>query len=163
MEKPKIAKTAFIHEKAVVFGNVTIGEHASVWPGAVLRGDINKIEVGDHSNVQDNSVIHVDFDASVRIGKYVTIGHNATLHACTIGDGALIGNGAIVLDGAEVGEGAIIAAGSLIVPRAKVPPRTLWRGHPAKQVSGLSEEESKKGKELALIYSERIVKLYDRP
>jgi carbonic anhydrase/acetyltransferase-like protein (isoleucine patch superfamily) len=100
MEKPGVDKTAFVHEKAVVIGNVIIGPHASVWPGAVLRGDINSIEIGDYSNVQDNSVLHVDFDAPVKIGKYVTIGHNVTLHACTIGDGALIGNGAIVLDGA---------------------------------------------------------------
>lgn len=160
MKRPEISKTAFVHEKAIIIGDVLLGEHSSVWPGVVLRGDICGIKVGDYSNVQDNSVVHVDFDVPTMIGKYVTIGHNVTLHACRVGDGALIGNGSIVLDGADIGEGAIIAAGSLIVPRAKVPPKTLWRGSPAKQVSGLSDEESKKGRELALLYAEKIVKLY---
>lgn len=160
MEKPTIAKTAFVHEKATVIGNVILGEHSSIWPGAVLRGDINRIEIGDYSNVQDNSVIHLDFDVPVIVGKYVTIGHNVTLHACKVGDGALIGNGSIILDGAEIGDGAIIAAGSLIVPRTKVPPKTLWRGSPAKQASGLSDKESNMGRDIALAYAERIVKLY---
>jgi carbonic anhydrase/acetyltransferase-like protein (isoleucine patch superfamily) len=161
MKKPKIDKTSFVHEKAVVIGDVTIGKHASIWPGVVLRGDVNSIEIGDYSNIQDNSVVHVDFDISVKVGNYVTVGHSVTLHACTIGDGALIGMGSTLLDGVEVGEGAIIAAASLLVPRTKVPPRTLWRGSPARQVSGLNDEESQKGRKLAIEYAEKIVKLYE--
>ncbi len=160
MKNPTIDKTAFVHEKAIVIGDVTLGKKVSIWPGAVLRGDVNSIEIGDYSNIQDNSVVHVDFDIPVVVGKYVTVGHSVTLHDCTVGDGALIGMGSTLLDGVEVGEGAIIAAGSLLAPRTKVPPRTLWRGAPAKQVSGLNDEESQKGKNLAIEYAEKIVKLY---
>ena len=130
-QEPQIAPSAFIAEGARLVGDVRIGENASIWFNAVLRGDISPVIVGDGSNVQDNAVLHVDREKGCVVGKNVLIGHAAICHACTIGDGALIGMGAIVLSGAVIGEEAFIAAGALIKENAVIPPRTLWAGNPA--------------------------------
>jgi len=136
---PKIADDAFIAENAVVIGDVEIGSESSIWFGAVLRGDINKITIGKCTSIQDNSVIHIDTDKPVFVGDYVTVGHNAILHGCKIGNYVLIGMGAIVLDGAEIGDGAIVAAGAVVLEGRKVPPKTLVAGVPAKPVKELDD------------------------
>ena len=136
---PKIDATAFVAKGAVVVGHVTLGKHASVWYNAVVRGDINAITIGDRSNIQDGSVIHVENDLQCIVGQDVTVGHKAVLHACTIEDGALIGMGAIVLNGAKIGKGCVIAAGAVVKEGTETPPNTLWAGVPAKLVKHLPD------------------------
>jgi carbonic anhydrase/acetyltransferase-like protein (isoleucine patch superfamily) len=141
---PTIAETAFIHEMATVIGDVHIGEHSSIWPGAVLRGDINSIRIGRYTNIQDGSVVHVTTGKySTTVGDYVTVGHNVILHGCVIKDRCLIGMGAIVLDNAVVGEQALVAAGALVGVDQVVPPRMLVAGIPAKAKRELTDEEIK--------------------
>lgn len=138
---PKVGKGAYIARGATVIGDVTIGEQASVWPGTVLRGDINRIEIGSFSNVQDNSVVHLSDDYGCLIGEWTTIGHSAVVHACTIGDECLIGMGAVILDGAEIGNQCIIGANALVTGGTKVPDGSLVLGSPAKVVKTLSDEQ----------------------
>lgn len=141
MRLPAVHWDTFIADSAQVIGKVEVDQGTSVWFNAVIRGDVNTITVGAHCNIQDSAVLHVTAQDPLRIGSYVTVGHNAILHGCTVEDGALIGMGAIVLDGAVVGEGALIAAGSLVPPGKKVPSHTLVMGSPAKVVRELSPEE----------------------
>jgi carbonic anhydrase/acetyltransferase-like protein (isoleucine patch superfamily) len=124
----------YVAPSADVIGSVRLGHEASVWFGAVLRGDNDWIHVGAGSNVQDGSIIHVDPGAPVVVGARVTIGHGVLLHGCTIGDDALIGNRAIVLDGARVGAGSLIGAGALITPRMDIPPGSVVFGAPGRVV-----------------------------
>ena len=139
---PQIHPTAFIEESAQVIGDVHIGEQSSVWFNAVLRGDVFFIRIGDRTNVQDGTVIHVSNGTDETILEdEVTIGHNVTLHGCHIERGCLIGIGAIVMDGVRVGEKSLVAAGSLLTPGTIVPPRSLVMGSPAKVKRLLSEEE----------------------
>ncbi|MGC6456542.1 MAG: gamma carbonic anhydrase family protein [Coraliomargaritaceae bacterium] len=140
-EEPKIHPSAYIASGAVVIGAVTLGEQASVWHNAVLRGDINTIEVGEGSNIQDGSIVHLADDLGVRIGNYVTIGHAAMIHACEIQDECLIGMQATILDGAVIGQQSIIGAGALVTKGTIVPPGSLVLGAPAKVVRELNEEE----------------------
>jgi gamma-carbonic anhydrase len=152
---PRIAGDAFIAENAVIVGAVEIGAGASVWYGAVLRGDVGWIRIGARSNVQDLVCIHMTGGLSNSdIGEDVTIGHGAILHGGSIGRGALIGMGSVVLDNADIGEEAIVAAGSVVPPDMKVPPRVLVRGIPAKVVRELNEEERRQGVRGALVYGE---------
>jgi carbonic anhydrase/acetyltransferase-like protein (isoleucine patch superfamily) len=138
---------------ATVIGNVTLGADASVWYGTVVRGDVGKITIGEGSNIQDNSVIHVETGLhDCHVGKHVTVGHMVMLHGCVIGDGALIGIGAIVLNGAEVGENSIVAAGSLVTPGTKIPPGVLALGSPCKVKRPLTEEELEQGRKGAHHY-----------
>jgi len=139
--EPIVPATAYVDPAATVVGRVFLGEHASVWPGAVLRGDINAITVGDYSNVQDNSVLHVADACPVVVGSHVVIGHSCTVHGCAIRDGCLIGIGAIVLNGAVVGESTILAAGTLVPQGARLEPRSLYMGMPAKLKRPLTEDE----------------------
>lgn len=139
---PEIHESAFIAWNAEVAGEVHLGAGASVWFSAVLRGDIAPIVVGEGSNVQDGSVLHVDHGVPCVVGKNVTVGHRVVLHSCVVGDGALIGMGAVVLNGAEIGEGCIVGAGALITQGKKFPPRTLILGSPAKAVRELTDEEA---------------------
>lgn len=118
-------KSVFIHPAATVMGQATIGACSSIWPGAVVRADLNTIELGAYVNVQDNSTLHVDSRGALTIGDYTLIGHNAMVHSCTIGRGVLIGIGAVVLDGAEIGDGAAITAGCLIRGGRKIPAGAL--------------------------------------
>lgn len=139
---PKIAETAWIADSADVMGDVTLGEHVSIWFQAVVRGDVHWIKIGDHTNVQDGCVLHVsNGTAPLTIGARVTIGHKALLHGCTIGNDCLIGMGAVILDHVEVGDGSVVAAGALLPPGKKYPPGHLILGSPAKAVRALTPEE----------------------
>jgi len=130
---PTIPATCFVDPSAQLIGDVVLGEHASVWPCAVLRGDVHEIRVGAHSNIQDNSVLHGMKQLwGVYVGEYVTVGHSVTLHGCTIEDRCLIGMGSIILNGAKIGAGSIIAAGTLIPEKTVVEPGSLWMGSPGK-------------------------------
>lgn len=140
-KKPVLGKNVYIAHGAVVIGDVTLGEGASVWYNAVLRGDINRIVVGAGSNIQDNSVVHLADEFPCILGDYVTVGHSAIVHACTIGDECLIGMGAIVLDGAEIGAQCLIGARALVTQHTKIPAGSLVLGAPAKVVRALSPEE----------------------
>lgn len=139
---PKVASSSYIDPSAQVIGDVTIGEKSSVWPNATLRGDVNWIRIGEGTNVQDNSVLHVDSDGfPLTLGNRVTIGHAVVLHGCTIEDDVLIGIGAIVLNGAVIGKGSVIAAGALVPEGAQIPAYSLAMGVPAKVRREVSEEE----------------------
>lgn len=151
---PKISKTCFIAPSADVIGDVSIGEKSSVWHGAVLRGDVNKIEIGSFTNIQDRCIVHVAEKYPTIIGNNVTIGHGAIVHGCTIKDGAFIGMGAIVLDGAVIGEGALIGAGALVTEGKEIPANSLAIGVPAKVVRRLTEDYTKMIEDRAVEYAE---------
>ena len=137
---PQIAATAYIDEKAVVIGDVVIGEHSSVWPLAVLRGDMNYIRIGANVNIQDNCVVHVETDLYPTILEdNVGVGHSVILHGCRIESRCLIGMGAIVLNGAVIGTGSMIAAGALVPERTVIPPGSLFLGFPGKVTRKLTE------------------------
>jgi carbonic anhydrase/acetyltransferase-like protein (isoleucine patch superfamily) len=139
---PQIAASAYIDPAAVVIGDVTIGEHSSVWPCAVIRGDVNWVRIGARTNVQDGAVLHVMKDEyPLVLGDSVTIGHGAVLHGCTIESRVLIGMGSIVLNGARIGAGSIIAAGTLVPENTVVPPGSLFMGHPGKFRRALTPED----------------------
>lgn len=157
--KPKIHETAFVDESASVIGDVVLEENTSVWPSAVLRGDIEQIYIGCCSNVQDNVSIHTSHGLPTRVGKYVTIGHNAVVHGATIDDYTIIGMGAIILDGAKIGKHVIIGAGALVPPGKEIPDYSLVVGVPGKVVRQLSEEEIEWTKKNAEIYME-LAKLH---
>jgi carbonic anhydrase/acetyltransferase-like protein (isoleucine patch superfamily) len=140
-KRPKLGKGVYLAKTAVVLGDVTIGAHSSVWYGAVLRGDINRIVVGHHSNIQDNAVLHLADDYACVIGNWVTIGHGAIVHACTVGDEVLVGMGAVILDGAVVGRQSIIGAKALVTQGMNIPPGSLVLGAPAKVVRQLTPKE----------------------
>jgi carbonic anhydrase/acetyltransferase-like protein (isoleucine patch superfamily) len=140
-KKPQLGKNVFIAKTAVVIGDVTLGAHSSVWYGAVLRGDINRIVVGHHSNIQDNAVLHLADDFACVLGNWVTVGHSAVVHACQVGDECLVGMGAVILDGAVIGKQSIIGAKALVTQGTKIPPGSLVLGAPAKVVRKLSPEE----------------------
>lgn len=140
-QNPKIHKSCFVAPSATLIGQVELGKGANVWFGCVLRGDINKIIVGDNTNIQDLTMVHVVESIPAIIGDNVTIGHSAVIHACKIGNGSLIGMQACILDGAEIGEESIVAAGSLVPPGKKYPPRSMIMGNPAKVVRELSPDE----------------------
>ncbi len=140
MKKPTIDETAYVSKHAVLVGDVTIGKNASVWPACVLRADINSIELGENSNLQDGTMVHLADDAGVKVGKNVTVGHGAILHACEIQDGCLIGMGAIVLDKAVIGKGSIVGAGALVTKGTVIPEGSLVLGSPAKVVKSLDEK-----------------------
>ncbi len=131
----------YVAPTAAVIGRVRLGKGASVWFGAVVRGDSNEIVIGDSSNVQDTAVVHVDSDASTTIGTGVTIGHAATVHGCTVGDFSLIGIGATILSHAVIGRHCIVGAGALITERKTFPDRSLIIGAPARRVREVTDEE----------------------
>jgi len=136
-----VGKGVFIAQGAVVTGDVTLGEGASVWFHAVLRGDINRIVVGHHSNIQDNAVVHLAEEYPCVLGSYVTVGHSAIVHACAVGDECLIGMGAVILDGAELGAQCLVGANALITQHTKIPAGSLVLGAPAKVVRALEPAE----------------------
>lgn len=148
-EKPKIHPSAWIAPGANVISRVTLGEEASVWYHCTLRGDINYIEIGDRSNVQDGSVIHLTNDNPCIVGKEVSVGHHVNLHGCEVQDGALIGIGAIVLTGAVVGKEAIVAAGAVIREGQVVEEGYLYAGVPAKKIRPLTPEERQNNRQMA--------------
>lgn len=151
---PRIHSTAFVDESAQVVGDVEIGEESSVWMNVVIRGDVNVIRIGNRTNIQDGTVVHVMRQThSTVIGDDVTVGHAAILHGCIIHDRCLIGMGALLLNGAEIGEDTIVAAGTLVPEGMKIPPRSLVMGRPAVRKRDLSD------KDVATIksYAERYV------
>ncbi|MEI6457942.1 MAG: gamma carbonic anhydrase family protein [Pseudomonadota bacterium] len=161
---PALGPRVYIDSQACVIGRVQLGADTSIWPMAVLRGDVHDIRVGARTSVQDGSVLHVTHDGpfhpgggALVIGDDVTIGHNVTLHACTIGDRCLIGMGAIVLDGAVIENDVLIGAGSLVPPRKLLRSGTLWVGNPIREVRALSVRE----KEQLLYSAAHYVKVKD--
>jgi gamma-carbonic anhydrase len=140
-KQPRLGKNVFLADGAVVVGDVAIGDGSSIWFNAVLRGDINRVEVGRCTNVQDNAVLHVASHWPCVVGHYVTIGHSAVVHACQVGDETLIGMGAVVLDGAVVGAQCIIGAKALVTQRMVIPDGSLVMGAPAKIKRPLTTEE----------------------
>ncbi len=139
---PQIPASAYIDPDAVIIGDVTIGEHSSVWPRVVIRGDVNWIRIGARTNIQDGSVLHVMKDTHpLVLGDAVTIGHGVILHGCTIESSVLIGMGSILLNGAKIGSGSIVAAGTLVPEGAVVPPGSLFMGHPGKLRRALTPED----------------------
>lgn len=134
MNKPTIDPTAFVHSAAIVIGDVTLGARVSVWPTAVLRGDTACIVVGDDSNIQDGSIVHVDVGVPCHIGSRVAIGHRAIVHGATVEDECLIGMGAILLNGVVVGRGSIVGAGAVCREGMVIPPGSLVVGVPAKVI-----------------------------
>jgi carbonic anhydrase/acetyltransferase-like protein (isoleucine patch superfamily) len=151
---PNIDDTCYIADESCVIGDVILKEKANIWPCAVLRGDINTIEIGKFSNVQDGVVIHVTKKLKTIVGDYVSIGHGAKLHGCKIGDRVLIGIGAIVLDGAEIGDGAVVAAGTVVPPGKKVPPNMLAVGNPFKVLREVREDEHEYNMAATMRYAE---------
>lgn len=155
---PKIAASAYVDLSAQVIGHVTLGERASVWCNATLRGDVNSITIGEDSNIQDNSVVHGELDThKVVVGNRVTVGHSVVLHGCTIEDDVLIGIGSIILNGARIGSGSVVAAGTLVPEGMDVPPNSLVMGVPAKfrrQVSAEEQERFRKNNQNYLMYRE---------
>lgn len=140
-QPPRLHATAYVAPQATVVGDVRLGAHSSVWPSAVLRGDINYIEVGEGTNIQDGTVIHLADEFPAIIGNYVTIGHLAMVHACVVEDECLIGMHATVLDGAVVGAQSLVGAGSLVTKGMKIPPGSLVLGAPARVLRALTPEE----------------------
>lgn len=139
---PSVPSTCYVDESAQLIGDVTLGEHASIWMNAVLRGDVNSIRIGAYSNVQDCSVLHGMLNRyQVVLGDWVTVGHSVTLHGCTIGNQCLIGMGVVILNNVKVGDGCIVAAGSLIPEDWELEPHTLWMGSPAKKRKSLGEKD----------------------
>lgn len=139
--KPEIAEDVFIAPSADIIGNVTIGSQSSIWFGAVLRGDSDKIEIGKRSNIQDNAVVHVDPGDPVKIGNDVIVGHLALIHGATIGNNVLVGMNSTVLNGAVIGEFSLIGANALVTANTVIPSRSLVLGSPAKVVKELSTEQ----------------------
>jgi carbonic anhydrase/acetyltransferase-like protein (isoleucine patch superfamily) len=132
----------FVAGNATVIGNVTLAEDVSVWFGAVVRGDKDRISIGRASNIQDNAVVHTSHGFPVTLGAQVSVGHGAILHGCTIGDRVLVGMGAIVMNGADVGAGSLIAAGAVVTEGAKIPPGSVVMGVPGKVVRPVSPEQA---------------------
>jgi len=139
---PTIPPSCYVDESAQIIGDVVLGEHASVWMNAVLRGDVHEIRIGAHSNIQDCSVLHgMKHQYGVYVGEYVTVGHSVTLHGCKVEDRCLIGMGVVILNGATIGAGSIIAAGTLIPEKTIVEPGSLWMGSPGKFWRKLEEKD----------------------
>lgn len=140
-KQPRLGKGVYIAKTAVVLGDVKLGAHSSVWYNAVLRGDINRIVVGHHTNIQDNAVLHLADEFPCIVGNYVTVGHSAIVHACKVGDEVLVGMGAVILDGAVIGKQSLIGAKALVKQGMKIPPGSLVLGAPAKVVRRLTSAE----------------------
>ncbi|MAY68391.1 MAG: gamma carbonic anhydrase family protein [Rhodospirillaceae bacterium] len=141
---PQIDETAFIAENAVIIGDVTIGVKSSIWYSCVLRGDMNYIRIGNDTNIQDGTIVHVDSKGYPTIlGDRVTVGHMALLHACTLKDDSMVGMQACVMDGAVVGEGSLVAAGALVTPGKEIGPGEVWAGRPAKFLRKVGPNDQK--------------------
>ncbi|MFN2309660.1 MAG: gamma carbonic anhydrase family protein [Gammaproteobacteria bacterium] len=145
---PRIATTAYIDPTALVIGEVEVGAESSLWPNVVVRGDIHSIKIGDNTNIQDGSVLHVSHDSEFAPGGFplvlghgITVGHSVLLHGCTIEDNCLIGMGSIIMDGARIEAGALLGAGSLVTPGKSIEGGFLWAGRPARRARVLTEDE----------------------
>jgi len=140
-KQPVLGPNVYLAKTAVVLGDVTLGAHSSVWYNAVLRGDINRIVVGEYSNIQDNAVVHLADDFPCILGRWVTVGHSAIVHACTVEDECLIGMGATILDGAVIGTQSIVGANALVTQGTVVPPGSMVLGSPGKVVRTLAQAD----------------------
>lgn len=154
-KSPIIDKSAFIADYATITGDVTIGAHSSVWFNTVIRGDVAPTIIGKNTNIQDLSMLHQSPNTPLILEDDVTIGHQVTLHSCTVRKGALVGMGSIILDGAEIGEGAFIGAGSLVPQGKTIPAGTLAFGRPAKVVRELNEADKKDMERIVREYAEK--------
>jgi len=152
VKRPVFDSSVFIADQTTLIGDIQIGNDSSIWFGSVLRGDINKITIGQRTNIQDLSCIHVENDLACVIGNDVTVGHRALLHACTIEDGVLIGMGAIILNGAVIKKGAVIGAGAVVKEGSIVEENTLWAGIPATYLKTYSKEKYEENKAWAAKY-----------
>ena len=168
-QQPALGKGVYIARGAVVLGDVTLGAGSSVWCNAVLRGDINRIVVGHHSNIQDNVVLHLAAERPCVLGNFVTVGHGAIVHACTLADEVLVGMGAVILDGAVIGEQSIVGAGALVTAGTQIPPGSLVLGLPARIARRLTPQEraelkvqAEKYARLAAYYLEHGINLATR-
>ncbi len=147
--KPRISEKAYIAPTAVIIGDVEIAEGVSVWDGAVLRGDVSYIKIGKNTNIQDNAVVHVDYNEPTVIGENVTVGHMAVVHAAKVGNNVIVGIHAVVLNGVEIGDGSVIGAGAVVTPGTRIPPKSLVLGIPGKivrQGDDIEEMAIKNGK-----------------
>lgn len=153
-KKTNIHEDTFMAETADVMGDITIGKGSSLWYGAVARGDMNYITIGEYTNVQDNATLHVDTNSPLEIGNYTTIGHNAVVHGCKVGSNCLIGMGAIILNDAVIGDNCIIGAGAVVTERTIIPPNSLVIGTPGKVRRKVSEEEIEIIRHNAIRYEE---------
>lgn len=151
-KKPTINNIALEATGCSISGDVTIGEDSSVWFGAVIRADVAPVTIGKRTNVQDNATVHVSDEVATIIGDEVTIGHNAVVHACTIGNRCLIGMGSVILDRAEIGEGSVVGAGALVTQGKRFPPRSLIIGNPARAVRTIDDEQYEQLKHSADTY-----------
>jgi carbonic anhydrase/acetyltransferase-like protein (isoleucine patch superfamily) len=153
-KKPDFEEDVYISETSVIIGDVTLKSNVNIWFGAVLRGDVESIVIGKNTNIQENTVVHVDENDHVEVGDGCTIGHGAIIHGCKIGDNTLIGMGAIILNGAEIGNNSIVGAGSLVTQNKKFEDGVLIIGNPAKVVRNLTEQEIQNNKRSSLEYIE---------
>ena len=153
--RPRIPESAYVANEATVIGDVALGERASLWPGVVARGDNESIRVGEGSNIQDGSVLHADPGSPLRIGNRVSVGHQAMLHGCTIGDGSLIGIQSVILNNAVIGRQCIVGAGSVIPEGKQFPDRSLILGAPARVVRQLTEKDLEMLRFVADSYAQR--------
>ncbi|HZK10383.1 MAG TPA: gamma carbonic anhydrase family protein [Clostridia bacterium] len=140
-KKAKIHPSVYVHSSAVIMGDVTLDQGANIWPGVVLRGDYNHIKIGENTNIQDLACLHINTNLPCLVGKNVTVGHGAIVHACTVEDNVLIGMGAILLDDCHIGKGSWIGAGSLVTEGTIIPPGVLALGTPAKVIRELTSQE----------------------
>lgn len=168
-KKPRIHKTAFVHPSATVIGDVVIGEHSSVWPGAVIRGDFGRIRIGRYTCVQDNAVVHAG-DTYIqkkptyypaKIGNHIIIGHHALVHGCTVEDQCIVGGGSVVFNGAIVRKGSMVGLGAVVLRDVEVPQRTIVVGIPARPLRAVTDEEFKRIKIQAENYA-KLAKSYLR-
>ena len=153
--RPRIPQSAYVAHEATVIGDVTLGERASLWPGVVARGDTEAIRVGEGSNIQDGSVLHADPGSPLHVGNGVSVGHQAMLHGCTIGDGSLVGIQSVILNNAVIGRECIVGAGSVIAEGKRFPDRSLILGAPARVVRQLTEEDVAMLRFIADSYAQR--------
>ncbi|WP_110953115.1 gamma carbonic anhydrase family protein [Anaerosinus massiliensis] len=151
--KPSIDSSVYVADGVVIIGDVKIEHGSSIWFNSVLRGDIDRIHIGKYTNIQDNSTVHVMGDHPAIIGDYVTVGHNAVVHGCTVGNNCLIGMGAILLGYCKIGDNCIVAAGTLVTERKEIPPNSMVMGAPGKVVRTLTDEEVRAIKESAINYN----------
>lgn len=155
IKKPVLHETAFAAKDSTLLGNLEIGENSSIWFNVVIRADVESITIGKYCNIQDGTVVHVTKDKhATKLGDYVSVGHNATLHGCNIGDNVLVGIGSMILDGVVLEGDNLVAAGSLLPPGKKYPKGTLIKGSPAKVTRELTKEEVADIKSNALRYSQ---------
>lgn len=152
IKNAKVSEKAWVAHSADVIGNVEIGEESSVWYHATIRADLSYVKIGVGTNIQDGAVVHVDTGHPCELGSLVTVGHNATVHGCTVGDRSLIGMGSILLNGCKIGKGCIVGAGSLVTGKTVVPDGHLAMGSPAKVIRPLTEEEMKEVETNAMTY-----------